>query len=270
MSFGKDVALRVPSVRRLIEQRDALTRENADLRRRLDLAERRTDLQYVFIVTYGRSGSTLLQGILNSIPGYLIRGENDGALEWLTEPILKLDRRAEVFNGDTPTSSWYGLKGYRHDEATAGVREYLLDVLLKPKKSTRVTGFKEIRWWRRDLLQTLELTREVFPGARFLVNTREVENVIKSKWWAKKDPDAARAQVADYEARMDRACAELGDATYRLHYDDWTADPGLFRGMYEWLGESFDRAKVDQVLATPHSSEGPTGFGAAAAPTMEA
>ena len=31
----------------------------------------------VLIVTYGRSGSTLLQGILNSIEGCLIRGEND-------------------------------------------------------------------------------------------------------------------------------------------------------------------------------------------------
>src|SRR5688572_1085508 len=36
-------------------------------------------LGHLFIVTYGRSGSTLLQGVLNSIPGYLIRGENDGA-----------------------------------------------------------------------------------------------------------------------------------------------------------------------------------------------
>jgi hypothetical protein len=33
---------------------------------------------HLFIVTYGRSGSTLLQGILNSTPGVLIRGENRG------------------------------------------------------------------------------------------------------------------------------------------------------------------------------------------------
>jgi hypothetical protein len=30
----------------------------------------------IFVVTYGRSGSTLLQGVLNGIPGFLIRGEN--------------------------------------------------------------------------------------------------------------------------------------------------------------------------------------------------
>ena len=33
--------------------------------------DRRDDLSYVFVVTYGRSGSTLLAGILNSVPGLL-------------------------------------------------------------------------------------------------------------------------------------------------------------------------------------------------------
>ena len=41
------------------------------------------DLGYVFVMTYGRSGSTLLMGLLNTIPGYLIRGENDDALRFL-------------------------------------------------------------------------------------------------------------------------------------------------------------------------------------------
>jgi len=264
MSLAKDVALRIPPARRLIEQRDALARENADLRREIELARRRADLRYVFIVTYGRSGSTLLQGILNSVPGYLIRGENDGALELLQEPMIRLDKRAESFGGTKPTSSWYGLNGYSHAEAAEGIRRYLLDVLIKPGTDTRVTGFKEIRWWKRDLLRTLELTREIFPGARFVVNTRDAESVIKSKWWAKKDPEAALAQVADYEARMDKACAALGDATYRLHYDEWIADPGVLEGLFDWLGEPFDRAKVDDVLATPHSSAGPTGFGSSA------
>ena len=31
------------------------------------------ELRHVFVMTYGRSGSTLLMGILNSIPGWLLR-----------------------------------------------------------------------------------------------------------------------------------------------------------------------------------------------------
>ena len=34
----------------------------------------------VFIVTYGRSGSTLVQNMLNALPGACIRGENENLL----------------------------------------------------------------------------------------------------------------------------------------------------------------------------------------------
>ncbi len=37
----------------------------------------------VFILTYPRSGSKLLQGIINTIPGYCLRGENYSMLFYL-------------------------------------------------------------------------------------------------------------------------------------------------------------------------------------------
>lgn len=254
MSLAKNAALSIPLIRRLVEQRDALARENAALRKQAKDSVRE-DLQYVFIVTYGRSGSTLLQGLLNSIPGYLIRGENHGTLETLAENFRNLNHRKETISGGAKsTHPWYWLRHYSREEAAAGYRRFILEVILKPKPRTRVTGFKEIRWWKRDLVETLEFTREVFPGARFVFNTRETEDVIKSQWWARKDPDVARAQVADWESRMDDAYAKLGDElVYRIHYDDYLADPGVLRGLFEWLGEPFDRARIDEVLNTPHS-----------------
>ena len=39
--------------------------------------------QHVLIITYGRSGSTLLQGLLNSIDGCIVRGENYDACKGL-------------------------------------------------------------------------------------------------------------------------------------------------------------------------------------------
>jgi len=269
MSLAKDVALRVPPLRRLIDDRDALRREVARLRRETgQLAQRNEALtrdvarltdqtersyDYVFIVTYGRSGSTLLQGVLNSIPGYLVRGENAGTIEALHDNWRKLGERHGSASAADPTKPWFGLDEYSPEQAAASYRRHLLEVLLKPGADTRVTGFKEIRWWRRDLVETLEFTRTVFPGARFVLNTRNPEDVIQSKWWAKKDPDVARAQVADYDARLERAHRELGDATYRVHYDDYVADPSVFAGLFAWLGEPFDRARIDEVMGTPHS-----------------
>ena len=43
---------------------------------------------FVFIFTYGRSGSTLLMGLLNSLPHYCIRGENNNLLHRLY-PVLR-------------------------------------------------------------------------------------------------------------------------------------------------------------------------------------
>lgn len=256
MSLAKDAALKIPPLRRLVDQRDALQRENAALRRQVEMLGIDTDLQYLFVVTYGRSGSTLLQGVLNSIPGYLIRGENQGTLQALAAKYAELNERSKEFGpkaGD-PTSPWFGMDGYSRTSAAALLRQFVVSGLLRPEPDTRVTGFKEIRWWGRDLTRTLTMTREILPGARFIFNTRNVDDVLKSKWWVDKDPAAARAQVLDWESRMDAAAAALDDdVTYRVHYDDYLADHGVLEGLFDWLGEPFDRQRIDEVIATPHS-----------------
>jgi len=269
MPLARSVARKVPPLRRVMDDRDALrrevkqlNRENAKLQKRVDSltgdVNRLTtggdrSYGYVFVVTYGRSGSTLLQGVLNSIPGYLIRGENAGTIESLHDNWRKIGQRLGKVRGGSPTLPWYGMDQYSTDQAAASYRRHVLEVLLKPQEDTRVTGFKEIRWWKRDLVETLEFTRTVFPGARFVLNTRNVEDVIQSKWWAEKDPADARRQVEDYDARLERAHRELGDATYRVHYDDYVADHGVLEGLFDWLGEPFDRQRIDEVMGTPHS-----------------
>lgn len=255
MPLAKDFALRIPPIRRLVEQRDELVRENAKLRAHPGTLAVRDDLQYVFIVTYGRSGSTLLQGILNSIPGYLVRGENNGTIEVLGQSLRNLNkRRAGLAGGTQTTAPWFGFRSYSPEQGAAGYRRFMLDVLLKPAADTRVIGFKEIRWWKRDLVETLEMTREIFPGARFVFNSRNVEDVIKSKWWAEQDAEEARAKIVARDTRMEQAYAALGDdVVYRIRYDDYIADPEVLRGLFTWLGEPFDRARIDEVLGTRHS-----------------
>jgi hypothetical protein len=259
MSLARNVAVRVaPPVRRLLEQRDALRAENKALRKQLARRGDESRLSYVFIVTYGRSGSTLLQGLLNAQPGYLIRGENGGTMEMLYATWREMRRRKSDLSkperASVPTHPWYGLDKYSPQQAADSFRRHMLDVVLRPSSDTRVTGFKEIRWWRhKDLGEFLEFVRLVFPGARFVFNTRDNADVIKSKWWADREESTALAQLADYEGRMAAAREQLGPAAYAVHYDDYVRDHDELRGLYEWLGEPFDRALVDEVLATRHS-----------------
>jgi hypothetical protein len=212
--------------------------------------------QYLFIVTYGRSGSTLLQGVLDSIPGYLIRGENRAMMDHLyryhltaknEQKRLKRPERLQT------THPFYGIDGYRDADAFRAIRQLALDTILRPTSSTRVVGFKEIRWNQLgDELETfVRFLRRVFPGARFIVNTRNHEDVSKSKWWTKADDALATLERLD---KQFLALADsLGERAYHVHYDDYVANPLVLRGLFDWLGEEFDEQRIRDILAQRHS-----------------
>jgi Sulfotransferase family len=246
------------SRRQLIEARHEVDR----LRRRVDKLELREDLGYLFVVTYGRSGSTLLQGILDSIPGYLIRGENRQVLMHVYKfhrAAVKqraLHRRGqrkrdEPVGGLTSTKAWYGMDNFGVRASLRDARRPALDTLLRPEPDTRVTGFKEIRWAGKDVPDYVDWLRRVFPGARFVVNTRDLAAVSKSKWWADR-PDAYD-QLREGEQRLLHLAEELGDAAFHVHYDDYVDDPRALKPLFDWLGEEFDEARIRAVMDVPHS-----------------
>ena len=208
------------------------------------------------MVTYGRSGSTLLAGILNSVPGYLIRGENRDALHHLflfhSHPGRPSGSgSARTTAGSGPTRST-GSATCRSTGRSPDIRGLVLDTVLRPKQDTRVTGFKEIRWYHPDLQEYVAWLREVFPGAKFLVNTRNHADVLRSGWWAEGDHAAGLAAA---EAGILALADSLGDAAYRVHYDDYVADPAVLRGMFDWLGEPWDEAAVRAVMRGSTRSE---------------
>lgn len=219
-----------------------------------------SDLSYLFVVTYGRSGSTLLSGLLNAIPGYLVRGENEDALRHLWDYHRSLvTQKAERSGTRARTHPFYGIGDVPVPKLLAGTRRLVTDTLLRPKDDTRVVGFKEIRWWREDVAEYVAWLREVFPGARFVVNTRDHAAVLASAWWRKGDPVEKAAHLADVERRLLALAADLGDAAYRTHYDEFVADPTVLRGLYEWLGEPWDEAAVRAVLDVQHSVQPGSG-----------
>lgn len=222
----------------------------------------RQDLGYLFVLTYGRSGSTLLQGILNSTPGYLIRGENQQLLRHLYDfhrTALKVRakqrrwvrKRADEYEALPSTHPFFGMDEYPQLPATRDIRRLVEDTVLRPAADTRVTGFKEIRWADDDAAEFVAWIQEVFPGARFVVNTRDLDSVAQSGWWHD-DPDA-KATLERYEAGVLALGAGLGDAAFHVKYDDYTADPASLAGLFEWLGEPFDVERVRAVLEVPHS-----------------
>lgn len=205
-------------------------------------------------MTYGRSGSTLMMGILNSIPGWCLHGENRHALRGLYDyhRTLTIEQdRISLDDARAVTHPWFGIDRFDRPAAHAGARRLVLESMLRPERDVRVTGFKEIRWYDADAADYVAWIREVFPGARFVVNTRDLADVAQSGWW-RDDPDAV-VKLADLEARMLELADGLGDAAYRVHYDDYKGSPEALRGLFAWLGEEFDAARLTSVMNTDHS-----------------
>jgi hypothetical protein len=231
----------------------ALATELADLRTAGNPADRE-DLDYLFVVTYGRSGSTLLQGVLSSTPGVMVRGENGGVLRHLFEFHRTVTGHRDRLARPEPlpdTHPWWGIDGYPDETALREFRRLLLNTVLRPAGETQVVGFKEIDWPVEDLPALLDFIRAVFPGARLVLNTRNLDDVAASKWWAGR-PDA-RARLEEMEQAYVTAVSDLGDAGYQVHYDDYVADPTTLRGLFEWLGLPFDEERVRAVMAVRHS-----------------
>ena len=281
-ALARRAALRVGPLRRIVEEREQLRRERNRAAKQLANADRRIaelkthvaqlsagapitgggdtsrvePLSYLFVVAYGRSGSTLLQGLLDTIPGYLIRGENRGVLYRLYQYHSALEKAREEFartDALTSRDSWFGIDEYSGSLAIARLRSLILETLLKPAVDTRVVGFKEIRWFYDDWDRYLEFVQELFPGARFVINTRDHEAVADSQWWGKRPKSEVLTLLAGYEKQLDHMAEKLGGAAYRVHYDDYVADPGRLRGLFEWLGEPFDAAAVADTMAVKHS-----------------
>lgn len=211
-------------------------------------------MDHLFVMTYGRSGSTLVQGLLNAIPGYLIRGENRSAVYSLYQfhrtCVEEAGQRNPTRTAE-PTSAFFGITDFAAEVSVTRIRDLVVDTLLRPEADTRVSGFKEIRWYMTDLHDYVGFLRELFPGARFLVNTRDHAVVSRSKWWSQ--DDQARAKLVGMEERILEVAAALGDDSFRVHYDDYVADPDVLRGLYEWLGEPWRPDLVRATLAVRHS-----------------
>lgn len=246
---------------RALESRDGLAQRAETLAAELEAARAgdatrdHSDLQYLFVVTYGRSGSTLLQGILSSAPGVMIRGENGGLLLDLFRlhrtATYHRERLTRASGPLPPHHPWWGIDGYRDATAYRDFRSLLLDTVLQPAPDTAIVGFKEISWLPEQLPDVVEFTRNVFPGARFVLNTRKLADVAQSKWWAR-NPNAL-AELQTMEQQYVDGLAPLGDDAYRVHYDDYVADPTMLRGLFDWLGLEFDEDRVREVMGVRHS-----------------
>jgi len=216
------------------------------------------EMGYLFVVTYGRSGSTILLNLLNKIDGFCIRGENHGIVTALAKSSSELATARSDYGNESadPTSPWYGI-GAVHAEhyGRALAREFCRHVLL-PSPDTRVIGFKEVRYSPRDISEdeydaTVQFLAENFENSRFIFNTRDCEEVANSGWWRHYWSKRQVKNIIDQSnVRFQRSRQILGDRAFTIDYGEYKSDPEGFKGLLAWLGESLDQQLIEEVVST--------------------
>ena len=165
-----------------------------------------------FIIALGRTGSTHLLRLLNSIDGYRLSGETDNAWVYLgwwhaeqqagkskAQPTT-IRRLQQMASSLSPPSSSSPRKQRRRDfqprhalRSICAMRELML-LLHNPSPRARVFGFKEIYSpFVRDPLATSEVLsqgvgflRTLFPRAKFIFHARRnLSRAVGSDFWSR-------------------------------------------------------------------------------------
>ncbi|WP_374764427.1 glycosyltransferase [Yunchengibacter salinarum] len=215
----------------------------------------RPRLGYVFVVTYGRSGSTLLQTVLQTIEGMHFRGENGGALWPLYLSYLNILHMQLAYNFRRPvppTGPWYGADEVAPGDYARTLADGFTRQVLRPAPEATRVGFKEIRYSEvtdGHFDSFLDFLRLAFPGLKLVFNTRDWRQVAKSSWWRDAPPEKVEAMVADMDARFAAYAARHPESSFTVRYDDYTDRPGALAPLFDFLDAPFDQDRVAAAMA---------------------
>lgn len=223
---------------------------------------------FVFVVTYGRSGSTLVQGLLNALPATLVRGENGLYAVDLFQAHRRATTFAEAHAHHRPRkveSAFFGAHLVT-DERLAGLeRSLMLGLLLGDggRKRPLRMGFKEVLWHRipaEDTEAFFDWFEQVFPDARYVLNTRKMEDASASGFWRSYERDdalGAMGRVVDIQEYLRSTRPErVLDTRYEIITGDDkdAADQALAALSTFVTGKVNDKIleRMRQVLAVGH------------------
>lgn len=208
---------------------------------------------YVFVITYGRSGSTLIQTLLQSINGYFMRGENANALWPLFQSIKRIEQ-AKIDHGYREIEAkgpWFGINAVDPDRYAQRLVNIFVEEIIQPPEDARVIGFKEIRFHEAEgeFDEYLEFIANHFSPARFVFNLRNWQDVAKSGWWKNCDPDMVKALVEKSDAQFLSFAEKHPDSCFVAQYEEYVGEPNYWRKLFDFLGETFDPARVKELSA---------------------
>jgi hypothetical protein len=228
----------------------------------------------VFVASMGRSGSTLLQRLLNVHAGLTIWGEHGGFLKGITEAYrlvgVEPSHRDQLEGGYEHRGTVIGVldehdkfrpwvSPFTPDAFVARLRAFVVDTFTEGLPNDVRWGFKEIRYSGSEMRRLMEL----FPDAHLVILARDVSGYAKSRFFAFGQTDFDLQSVEGvhvatgkidtmidgwmkrYTGLLDLA-AEQPDRTSVVAYSDLVAGNDRTSRLFTELGEE---PPSDEALA---------------------
>lgn len=231
----------------------------------------------VFVASMGRSGSTLLQRLLNVHPALTIWGEHGGFLKGLTEAYrlvsVEPSHREQLIGGfehrDTVIGSldehdkfrpW--VSPFHPDSITERLKTFIVETFTEGLTPEVRWGFKEIRYSAAELRRLMEL----FPDAHLVILARDVQGYAKSRFFAfgqtnfdLESPDGIEDATSKLDAMIDGWMkrytglldlqSEMAERTSVVAYSDLVSGNDRASRLFVELGEtSPTTADLESVL----------------------
>ena len=215
------------------------------------------DDKIVLICATGRSGSTTMQRILNTIPNSNICGENAGAINSLLDFYRKLKYSSTNYvpGHFTPASyedivsknvkpAWYN--SYNYNQMIHLIKMTIVN-MFKKNNDNDLWGFKEIRY-DEGKINYIKDFKELFPQTKVVIQIRENITAQSNSGWHKNDKNAIPF--------LKKTTQELID--FALKNKEWcylTSFERMFnknniKNIFNFIGygEKYDETKITEIL----------------------
>jgi Sulfotransferase family len=209
---------------------------------------------HLFIVTYGRTGSTLLMGILNAHPKIRIAGENAGLAQDLYRALDTLgiyEGHLKTMDTDTVHNPYFGASRFPFGPVREQISN-LFDHLMPAADGVETIGYKEIRYDMPDLENHLDFLRGRFRDSRFVFLTRDHDAVVRSGFYQQTDPALLRTYLTAVEQRFRGYTERNPDICFPITYQELT-DFGRIAQLFRFIGHEVCENSWRAAVSTRHS-----------------
>jgi len=173
----------------------------------------------ILIITYPRSGSTLLQGRLNSVDRVYVRCENGNFVYHLFRSYLALKNTRALEERKRPlpsTAPHFGIDELNEEVYLDGLGPCLEQFFARGSKNDQgieCYGFKEIRYAnlpKEVLAEYLAFLERLFTNVCFIGNFRDPQQVCQSAFMRKTNPLETETQASQFSFEPGCNCGQAG------------------------------------------------------------